>query len=151
MGDAFLPSTVRFARKTIEWIKKRPTLYKFVYGLALRHDRAMSFRQYGRETQSRRRLPNLPRTLSFLPRLLVGLMKDDLIPEEHDTVYEAMQRLTDKEMFDRTFRLRRAAQLNLTKEVLPPEQWTSVDQVATGQCDHPITAWIGCPLSVASH
>lgn len=58
-------------------------------------------------------------------------MRDDLIPEEHEIVYEAMKRLSDKEMFDRTFRLRRAVQLNLTKEVLPPEQWTSVDQVAS--------------------
>lgn len=48
MGDAFLPSTIRFARKTINWLKERPRLYKFVYGLALRHDRAMGFRQFGK-------------------------------------------------------------------------------------------------------
>lgn len=53
MGDAFLPSTVRFARKAIEWIKRRPVLYKVVYGLALRHDRAMAFRQYGKDAWPR--------------------------------------------------------------------------------------------------
>lgn len=56
-------------------------------------------------------------------------MRDDLIPEEHDVVYEAMKRLTDKEMFDRTFRLRRAIQLSMTKETLPPEEWVSVEKV----------------------
>ena len=53
-------------------------------------------------------------------------MRDDLIPEEHDVVYEAMERLTDKEMFDRTFRLRRAVQLNMTKDVLPPADGPAV-------------------------
>jgi hypothetical protein len=53
MGDAFLPSTVRFARKTINWLKSHPSLFRMVYGLAARHDRAMGFRQFG--------LPPLPR------------------------------------------------------------------------------------------
>lgn len=57
-------------------------------------------------------------------------MRDDLIPEEHEVVYQAMKRLSDKEMFDRTFRLRRAAQLNMTKETLPRDQWISPDKVA---------------------
>lgn len=57
------------------------------------------------------------------------MLRDDLIPEEHDIVYEAMKRLTDKEMFDRTFRLRRAVQLNMTKAVLPPEEWTCNQKV----------------------
>ena len=56
-------------------------------------------------------------------------MKDDLIPEEHDIVYEAMKRLTDKEMFDRTFRLRRAVQLNMVKETLCAEQWIPIEKV----------------------
>ena len=55
-------------------------------------------------------------------------MRDDLIPEEHDIVYEALERLTDKEMFDRTFRLRRAVQLNMTKQVLPKEEWIPLEK-----------------------
>jgi hypothetical protein len=47
MGDAFLPSTVRFAVKAIDWLKKRPTLYNMVRSLAVRHDRSMGFRQFG--------------------------------------------------------------------------------------------------------
>jgi ubiquinol-cytochrome c reductase subunit 7 len=62
-------------------------------------------------------------------------MRDDLIPEEHDIVYQALKRLTDKEMFDRTFRLRRAVQLNMTKEVLPPEEWIPLEKVlGMGTC-----------------
>lgn len=57
-----------------------------------------------------------------------GLMRDDLIPEENEVVYEALKRLTDKEMFDRTFRLRRAVQLSITKEMLPPEEWIPLDK-----------------------
>lgn len=48
MGDAFLPSTVRFANRIVAWLEKRPTLHRFVYGLAVRHDRAMDYRKYGR-------------------------------------------------------------------------------------------------------
>lgn len=55
-------------------------------------------------------------------------MIDDLIPEEHEIVYKALERLTDKEMFDRTFRLRRAVQLSLTKETLPPSEWIPLEK-----------------------
>lgn len=58
-------------------------------------------------------------------------MKDDIIPEEHEIVYEALKRLTDKEMFDRTFRLRRAVQLSMTKETLPPEEWIPLEKAST--------------------
>lgn len=54
--------------------------------------------------------------------MCVGLRRDDLVPEEHEVVYRALERLSDKEMFDRTFRLRRAVQLHMTKESLPPDQ-----------------------------
>lgn len=49
MGDAFLPSTVRFARRIINWLEGYPRLHKFMYGLAVRHDRAMGFRKFGKE------------------------------------------------------------------------------------------------------
>lgn len=76
MGDAFLPSTVRFARKTIEWIKRRPTFYKLVYGLALRHDRSMGFRQYGKEVLAgaSSRFANSPLT-DTLPLVLLPLLQ----------------------------------------------------------------------------
>jgi ubiquinol-cytochrome c reductase subunit 7 len=38
-------------------------------------------------------------------------------------VREALKRISDKEVFDRTFRIRRAMQLDLLKEELPKEEW----------------------------
>ena len=55
----------------------------------------------------------------------LGLLLDDLIPEEDDTVQEALRRLTDKEVYDRTFRQRRAMQLSAVQDILPKEQWTT--------------------------
>lgn len=48
MGDAFLPSTIRFAQRVVSWLERRPVLYKVVHKLAVRHDRAMGFRQFGK-------------------------------------------------------------------------------------------------------
>lgn len=47
MGDAYLPATVRFVRRIINWIQRRPTLYKIVHRLAERHEQAMGFRKFG--------------------------------------------------------------------------------------------------------
>ncbi len=55
-------------------------------------------------------------------------MRDDLIPEEHVVVYEALDCLSDKEMYDRVFRLRRAVQLNATKQTLPPAEWIPLEE-----------------------
>lgn len=60
-----------------------------------------------------------------------------------------MKRLTDKEMFDRTFRLRRAVQLNLTKEILPSDQWTSVDQVVAVWASPPFLFFLQSPSHAA--
>ncbi len=48
MGDAFLPSTVRMMNRLITWLEGRPRLYSFVHKVALRHDKAMDYRKYGR-------------------------------------------------------------------------------------------------------
>lgn len=79
-------------------------------------------------------------------------MRDDLIPEEHDVVYEAMKRLSDREMFDRTFRLRRAVQLDATKGFLPREEWIRPEDVtlnclACGALNH----GVGCPLFMETY
>lgn len=55
-------------------------------------------------------------------------MKDDIIDEEPEAVQKALARLTDKEMFDRNFRIRRAVQLNMLHEVLPKELQTTKEQ-----------------------
>ncbi|KAF2235162.1 14 kDa subunit of cytochrome bd ubiquinol oxidase [Viridothelium virens] len=58
----------------------------------------------------------------------VGLLSDDLIPEESDTVQKALKRLPPKEAYDRVFRLRRAFQLSLQHTILPKEEWTTTAQ-----------------------
>lgn len=44
-------------------------------------------------------------------------------------IQEALKRLSDKEAFDRTFRLRRAIQLNLNHDVLLASEQTKPEQV----------------------
>jgi ubiquinol-cytochrome c reductase subunit 7 len=56
-------------------------------------------------------------------------MRDDLIPEDHPVVVEAVSRLTDKEAFERVFRIRRAIQINLTRQYLDPREQISQDRV----------------------
>ena len=58
-----------------------------------------------------------------------GLFRDDIISENDPVIQEALKRLSDKEAFDRTFRLRRAIQLNLNHEVLPPSEQTKPEDV----------------------
>lgn len=40
-----------------------------------------------------------------------GLLADDLLPEENDTMQLALKRLPPKQAYDRVFRLRRAFQV----------------------------------------
>lgn len=42
-------------------------------------------------------------------------------------VQEALRRISDKDQFDRTFRVRRAMQLQMAHEELPREEWTTKD------------------------
>ena len=61
--------------------------------------------------------------------MVLGLFRDDIISENDPVIQEALKRLTDKEAFDRTFRLRRAIQLNLNHDTLPPSEQTKPEQV----------------------
>lgn len=56
-------------------------------------------------------------------------MRDDLLPAENPVVQEAIKRLSDKESFDRTFRLRRAVQLYMNHEYLPAQEQVSQTNV----------------------
>lgn len=60
---------------------------------------------------------------------LLGLFRDDIISENDPVIQEALKRLSDKEMFDRTFRLRRAIQLNLNHDILPKSEHTKPEDV----------------------
>lgn len=48
---------------------------------------------------------------------------DDLIPEESETVLLALKRLSQKEAYDRVFRIRRAVQVRNGAAVLLEIQW----------------------------
>lgn len=69
----------------------------------------------------------MPVILVIIPAL--GLYRDDIISENDPVIQEALKRLSDKEMFDRTFRLRRAIQLNLNHDVLPKSEQTKPEEV----------------------
>lgn len=58
-----------------------------------------------------------------------GLFRDDIISENDPVIQEALLRLSDKDAFDRTFRLRRAIQLNLNHDVLPKSEQTKPEEV----------------------
>lgn len=60
---------------------------------------------------------------------IVGLMRDDLLPAENPVVQEALKRISDKEAFDRTFRLRRAVQLYMSHSELAPHEQISFEKV----------------------
>ncbi|CAD6884443.1 unnamed protein product [Tilletia controversa] len=60
----------------------------------------------------------------------VGLKYDDLIIEEDEGVQKAIGRLTERESYDRAYRLRRAIHLSVLHRELPKEEWltSSEDQ-----------------------
>ncbi|EHA52270.1 Cytochrome b-c1 complex subunit 7 [Pyricularia oryzae] len=85
------------------FILRRPWLKKLLMPVAEWHANAAGYRQ-------------------------MGLRADDLIPEESETVQAAIKRLDAKENYDRIFRLRRAAQLSLSHQLLPKSEWTKPEQ-----------------------
>ncbi|XP_071441042.1 cytochrome b-c1 complex subunit 7-like [Hetaerina americana] len=56
-----------------------------------------------------------------------GLHHDDCLDETED-VKEALRRLPLKVLDERNFRIQRALQLSLTKDILPKEEWTKFEQ-----------------------
>ena len=53
---------------------------------------------------------------------------DDLFEEERESVQLALKRLGNKERHDRIYRIRRAVQLDITKKILPKDQWTKPEE-----------------------
>jgi ubiquinol-cytochrome c reductase subunit 7 len=58
----------------------------------------------------------------------MGLLYDDLIPDEGELVQEALRRLPPNEYYERIFRFRRAINLSIKKEELPKEEWTTAEK-----------------------
>lgn len=55
-----------------------------------------------------------------------GLMRDDVLDETED-VKEALRRLPQKVVDERNYRILRAFQLSIQKDILPKEQWTKYE------------------------
>ena len=60
---------------------------------------------------------------------LAGLLREDLYMEEDPIVEEAIRRLPEKEQDQRLFRIKRALDLSMKKNILPRDQWTTEEQV----------------------
>jgi ubiquinol-cytochrome c reductase subunit 7 len=54
---------------------------------------------------------------------------DDIVSDEVDIVQEALKRISDKEAFERTFRIRQAMQLQLSNSFLPESEWVKFEEV----------------------
>ena len=103
MEDLY-PGTRRFIDKVLRFLKRHPRLEDKFRSFCRAHERWAGFRE-------------------------IGLMRDDIISEEPEIIREALKRLTDKQAFDRTFRLRRAIQLFMREETLPKEEQLPPEKV----------------------
>ncbi|KAJ1555128.1 Cytochrome b-c1 complex subunit 7 [Nowakowskiella sp. JEL0078] len=59
----------------------------------------------------------------------MGLVYDDLIPEENPLVQEAVRRLPPREFQDRLYRFRTAFNLNIGHNELPKKEWVTAEQL----------------------
>ncbi|KAF4470157.1 hypothetical protein FALBO_2956 [Fusarium albosuccineum] len=55
----------------------------------------------------------------------MGLRYDDLLEEENDVAQKALKRLSNRESYERIYRIRRAVQCSYQHKLLPKEQWTT--------------------------
>ncbi|KAI5899980.1 14 kDa subunit of cytochrome bd ubiquinol oxidase [Schizophyllum commune H4-8] len=57
-----------------------------------------------------------------------GLKYDDLILEENKDMFRAINRLPERELYDRGFRFKRASQASIMHAPLSKEQWTKPEE-----------------------
>jgi len=57
-----------------------------------------------------------------------GFKYDDLLAEETPEVQRALSRLTERENYDRAYRLKRASQASLLHTPLPKDQWVKPEE-----------------------
>ncbi|GAA93414.1 hypothetical protein E5Q_00055 [Mixia osmundae IAM 14324] len=86
------------------FIRARPSLYRFVKPIADKYQDACGYRK-------------------------MGLLGDDIIPDENPIVERALARLTDRQRYDRAFRLRTAVQCSVLHHDLPKDQWIKPEEV----------------------
>ncbi|CEQ42731.1 SPOSA6832_04582, partial [Sporobolomyces salmonicolor] len=84
-------------------IKQSRGLYKFLKPLADKYASLAGYRQH-------------------------GLKYDDILIEESAVVQKALNRLTERESYDRAFRLRTASMCAIAHEELPKDQWVKKEE-----------------------
>jgi ubiquinol-cytochrome c reductase subunit 7 len=102
----FSPSKLQEGLSLARFIKSSPALLRMVSPMANAYARAAGYRQ-------------------------MGLKYDDLIQEEKPEVQKALGRLTERESYDRAFRLKQAIQLSVMHRELPKENWLKPEEVST--------------------
>jgi len=85
------------------YIRRSPTLYKLFAPLAKVFIDASGYRK-------------------------MGLRYDDLLIEERSDVKRAVGRLSEREAYDRAWRMRTASHCSVLHKDLPKEQWTTQEQ-----------------------
>jgi len=60
----------------------------------------------------------------------MGLRYDDLLIEERDDVQKALGRLSEREAYDRAFRLKQASHASVLHQDLPKDKWLSPSEDA---------------------
>lgn len=82
--------------------------------------------------------------------LAAGLRYDDVHYEEHKPeVKEALRRLPKPLFYEREFRISRATQLSLQKDILPQKEWTDYDKVSLYILDEAAVVCIVMLLNLA--
>lgn len=56
-----------------------------------------------------------------------GLWRDDLLDDSEPEVKEALKRVPENIVDERNYRILRAVQLSIQKDILPKEQWTKLE------------------------
>jgi Ubiquinol-cytochrome C reductase complex 14kD subunit len=129
----FRPTTRRLAFAIVDFIKKRPALERRMKAMSDWYCDKMGYRKYGKYNPISHAIllyhwnPSLSHTF-------LGLIKDDLIDDEHEVVREAIRRLPEEVQLARMFRLKRAVQAHTNRDTLPETEWTPLDQVAARHC-----------------
>lgn len=60
----------------------------------------------------------------------LGLLKDDFAPQYGEHTQEAIRRLPEQMQMERKYRSIRAIECELHHTILPPEQWTKMEDVS---------------------
>lgn len=97
------PPSPLIGRNIAKWCYERPFLRKLLVPMAQRYVQNSGYRQ-------------------------MGLKQDDLINEENEMVIQAIKRLSQREQYDRIFRIRRAVQLSIQARILPKDQWIKPEE-----------------------